>query len=153
DGSVIHLNTNSEVRICYTARIRHVRIVRGEALFRVERDAARPFRVSTDTAVIRAVGSEFDVYQQSARTRVAVVHGQVNLLALLPKRPTPLRHWDITTLTTLPGYNDVLVAEEQASVGIEGDIHKGRQPNFQSPADWAQRRLIFDNAPIADVAS
>src|ERR1700733_6084452 len=45
DGSVIHLNTSSKVALRFGAQTREVRLLQGEALFRVHHDAARPFRV------------------------------------------------------------------------------------------------------------
>jgi len=51
---VVYLNTHSHVAIRFTAHTREVRLLDGEALFRVHHDTSRPFRVSTDDAVVQA---------------------------------------------------------------------------------------------------
>ena len=61
DGSVIELNTQSRVSVRLTAKAREVRLIEGEALFRVHHDAARPFRVYAGSATIEDVGTQFNV--------------------------------------------------------------------------------------------
>jgi len=134
DGSVIRLNTDSRVQVHYTRQVRDVELVKGEALFTVENDPdRRPFQVSTGTAVVHAVGTEFDVYRQPERTFVAVVDGKVHVSA--------------------SGLRDSLSAGEQASIGLDGQIRKDAEKNFQPARNWAQRRLDFDEATLAQVAA
>src|SRR6185312_16037325 len=45
DGSVVNLNTDSRMKVRYTATRRTIHLDRGEALFDVARDMARPFVV------------------------------------------------------------------------------------------------------------
>ena len=52
DRSVVQLNTDSRVEIRFSKTAREVRLLRGEALFSVEHDATRPFRVHTDLSLI-----------------------------------------------------------------------------------------------------
>jgi transmembrane sensor len=61
DGSVVDLNTDSEVRVRIGSREREVRLVRGEGRFQVAHDQARPFVVSAANAEVRAVGTAFAV--------------------------------------------------------------------------------------------
>src|SRR4029077_8169699 len=55
DGSVIDLNTNSDVRVRLGAHQREVQLLRGEVRFQVAHDAARPFVVAAADAAVRAV--------------------------------------------------------------------------------------------------
>src|SRR5581483_6720366 len=57
DGSVVFLNTNSKVRVESSTAERHIELVRGEARFKVAKDAGRPFTVGTATAAVRALGT------------------------------------------------------------------------------------------------
>ncbi len=68
DGSVLHLNTDSEVTVRYSHGERLVELERGEALFQVAHDDQRRFRVAAGEAGVLAVGTRFDVYR-SIRTR------------------------------------------------------------------------------------
>lgn len=61
DGSVISLNTDSEVLVDYTKARRAIELVGGEALFDVAKDKARPFVVRASNTQVRAVGTSFSV--------------------------------------------------------------------------------------------
>ncbi len=61
DGSTIALNTDTEVRVHYSSGARHVDLTRGEALFQVAKNKARPFDVEAGSTTVRAVGTAFSV--------------------------------------------------------------------------------------------
>nr|WP_263282718.1 FecR domain-containing protein [Sphingomonas nostoxanthinifaciens] len=54
---------------------------RGEALFRVRHDPARPFRVQVGEAHVEDVGTVFDIIRDGRETRVAVAEGSVRYAA------------------------------------------------------------------------
>jgi len=61
DGSVVTLNTSSEIVVRYAAAQRNIELVQGEALFDVAKNKQRPFIVQTGTTQVRAVGTSFSV--------------------------------------------------------------------------------------------
>ncbi|HEU0095322.1 MAG TPA: FecR domain-containing protein [Rhizomicrobium sp.] len=61
DGSVVFLNTNSEMVVRYTQAQRYIELLHGEALFDVANNKKRPFIVQTGTTQVRAVGTSFNV--------------------------------------------------------------------------------------------
>lgn len=61
DGSVVFLNTNSEIAVRYTASLRFIDLLQGEALFDVAKNKQRPFIVQSGTTQVRAVGTSFNV--------------------------------------------------------------------------------------------
>lgn len=79
DGSLLLLNTRSEVRVKFTAQQRTVRLVTGEVLFQVAHDQSRPFIVETDHGVVRAVGTAFCVHIDSGQAAVTVTEGVVEV--------------------------------------------------------------------------
>lgn len=79
DGSILHLNSNSEADVRFTANGRKVRIVKGEASFDVAHDPARPFDVEARSAVIRAVGTAFNVRVRPSVIELTVTHGTVDV--------------------------------------------------------------------------
>ena len=85
DGSRVILNKFSELAWTPNAFTPSERLVRlkGEALFEVETDAARPFRVVTENAEVLVMGTSFNVraYPQDEATEVAVLTGRVTLHA------------------------------------------------------------------------
>jgi transmembrane sensor len=79
DGSVLHLNSDSEAEVRFTNNGRKVRIMKGEASFDVAHDRARPFDVEVRSAVIRAVGTAFNVRMRTALVELTVTHGSVSV--------------------------------------------------------------------------
>ncbi len=82
DGSVIDLNTDSDVRVRIGSHKREVRLERGEGRFQVAHDATRPFTVSAANADVRAVGTAFSVrLHDSKQVDVLVSEGTVAIAA------------------------------------------------------------------------
>lgn len=146
DGSVILLNTNSKVAVHYSRNQRNIRLLEGEALFTVEKDAARPFIVTTDSARVRAIGTQFNVnHSRSSTTRVAVLNGIVQVTQAATLRPDQ----DISSGDMEPVR---LVAGDEAQVDALGRIARSPRPNPQRAIAWRERRLIFPGNSVADIA-
>ena len=79
DGSVMMLNTDTELEVAYDADERIVRLLRGQASFQVAKAPGRPFRVLAGHKRITAIGTEFDVRLERARLQVALLHGVVKV--------------------------------------------------------------------------
>ncbi|MES1199973.1 MAG: FecR domain-containing protein [Pseudomonadota bacterium] len=77
DGSVVTLNTNSELRIRYSKQTRRVELVRGQALFKVAHCADWPFIVAAKGQAVRALGTEFEVRLDGPAFEVVLVQGRV----------------------------------------------------------------------------
>jgi len=77
DGSSVDLNIGAEIALHFTSQIRGVRLVKGEALFHVTKDSARPFVVSAGTVAVRAVGTAFAVRLEPNAVDVLVTEGSV----------------------------------------------------------------------------
>jgi transmembrane sensor len=77
DGSTIHLNTNTRVRVSFAYGRRSIELERGEALFSVAKDPEHPFVVRTALASAIAVGTAFGVRREAGWTRVTVLEGRV----------------------------------------------------------------------------
>ena len=135
DGSMLDLNSQSKVRVRFSTHERRVELLRGQALFRVTRDAARPFIVSTDTTQVRAVGTQFDVYRKSGGTVVTVIEGRVAV-------PPP---------GLLQQEGEVLLAAgEQLTVTPES-ISQPRAADVTLTTAWTQRKIAFRGATLGEV--
>jgi transmembrane sensor len=138
DGSVARLNTVSQVRVRFDDGRREVRLLEGEALFKVAHDSARPFRVLTADAVIRALGTEFNVYARERETRVAVVEGKVEVA-----RPA-------AAAASKPAQ---LIAGQTAHIRRDADgVHEGMADVAQTIA-WRERRLVFQEETLGEIAA
>ena len=96
DGSVVLLNTNSQIKVDYNNEHRNIRLLQGEAHFTVAKSAARPFRVYAGNGRVQAVGTAFSVYLKNNTINVTVTEGRVELASVnrpstnrLPPRGTP----------------------------------------------------------------
>ena len=144
DGSVVQLNTGSRLSVRLDRRARRIELPEGEAYFRVAHDTSRPFLVATPTATVRAIGTEFNVYSRSADTEVVVLKGRVGVTAGAS-----------SGARSVPAGGSagpiVLGARESIVLDSEGRASRtaARQP--EEAVSWMQRRLVFDNEPVARV--
>ena len=79
DGSVMTLNTNSEVRVKFSDNARRIDLERGEAFFQDVKDPNRPFVVYAGDKRVVAVGTAFSVNVGADDLRVIVIQGAVRL--------------------------------------------------------------------------
>src|ERR1700693_49456 len=90
DGSVIALNTNTIVETDLSRHFRQIYLRKGEAHFQVAHDRSRPFLVHAGDAVVRAVGTEFEVrVLTDQRIDVVVNEGRVEVQATAPPPSSP----------------------------------------------------------------
>jgi transmembrane sensor len=76
DGSVVLLNTDTELTASYSMRSRSIQLDHGEALFKVE-PSAKPFTVEASGTRTRALGTEFDVRSDTGGVAVTLYKGSV----------------------------------------------------------------------------
>ncbi|MBX5462494.1 MAG: FecR domain-containing protein [Steroidobacteraceae bacterium] len=77
DGSNVSLNTDTALDVEFSEGQRLVRLRRGQAIFSVAKDSARPFLVQAGDRQVRATGTLFDVYLAQDRLQVVLAEGEV----------------------------------------------------------------------------
>lgn len=82
DGTVMHLNTDSQVEVVFADDYRNIRILRGEAHFEVAKNREYPFRVYAGDGRIEAVGTAFSVYFNQQEVDILVTEGRVAVATL-----------------------------------------------------------------------
>ena len=172
DGSLVQLNTNSELRVDIKPDERRIVLERGEARFTVAKDPNRPFVVKTPQATVRALGTVFNVQIAAQGTDVAVLEGHVEVATQAqdtfrsgsaestpdlaerlkgtrgsaPGRPqigSKLREQEVSALHL------VLGSGEQAAVTPEGKILPDVGPPIERVVGWTDRRLVFREETLA----
>ncbi|MGB6306827.1 MAG: FecR family protein [Steroidobacteraceae bacterium] len=136
DGSTVELNARSTVKVRLTDRQRDVALLEGQALFRVAKDKHRPFIVSAGDAQVRAVGTEFDVYRKQAATVVTVVEGRV----------------ETYEQSGSPGAATVVLSAGEQLTVLPNTLTKPTRTDTGVATAWLQKRLIFEETPLSDVA-
>lgn len=79
DGSHVELGPDSAIAVDYRAEARIVRLLAGQAMFEVQADPSRPFRVTAGGVTATVLGTGFEVRTIGAATSVAVRHGRVRV--------------------------------------------------------------------------
>lgn len=79
DGSVVSINTNSNVAVALKTAERRVQLVRGEAWFQVMKDRSRPFVVEAGPVRALAVGTAFSVRRRDNGADILVTEGVVEV--------------------------------------------------------------------------
>lgn len=133
DNSHLFLNADSKIRVQYFPASRNLSLVRGEAIFEVAKDPARPFRVTAQAMTVTAVGTMFGVDIMNDAVGVRVYHGVVTV-ARANRQTLTLRKGDWLTL----------------------DPHKGMQGGQFDPAtyqNWRTDWLEADKMPLSYVVA
>jgi transmembrane sensor len=152
DGSVVELNHGARVTTEFTATARRATLARGEALFTVAKNPARPFIVRAGGVDVRAVGTAFSVRLDAAAVEVLVTEGRVALA----------RTEDGTerTANRTPGASSALgppasevAAGHRATVSLTSteppQIVAVSSQAIAHQLDWQPTLLDFSSAPLA----
>ncbi len=136
DGSRVTLNTDTRLRVRFTERDRIVLLDHGQAYFKVAKDQARPFEVSTRNGTVRALGTEFEVYQQETQVLVTLVEGKVMVSE--------------TNGTDAPGENGARkVLQPGELIALKpGAPAEVRRASIEHSTAWMAGKLVFDDAPL-----
>jgi transmembrane sensor len=79
DQTKVTLDADSAIDIAYVDGTRGVRLVRGQALFRVAHDRTHPFRVAAGDRIVTALGTRFNIRQRPHETRILLLEGSVGV--------------------------------------------------------------------------
>lgn len=165
DGSVIRLNTDTEVTVDYGPAVRRVRLRRGEAHFTVAKNKARPFIVAVQSGErafeVRAVGTAFNVRLDPTAVEVLVTEGRVAVdntvtgevstasppvaAPVLPAIPLFLDAGHRVLLPMGPG--------NQAAVEAVPAVTPVAAPEVERALAWRTQRLEFEDEPLAVVVA
>ena len=148
DGSLMELNSNSVARVDYSAHQRIIHLDRGEAFFKVDHDASRPFWVAAGGGWVRDVGTEFDVYLRATNVQVTVSEGAVRAGAsrdaLAAVHPAEARSPDSVTLTR---------GEQADLAGSSAHARMLSPEELAEAMAWRSGTVYFDNRPVAEVVA
>jgi transmembrane sensor len=150
DGSTVELNARSRLRVRFSHAERLVDLIDGQALFRVKKDAARPFIVLSNGTRVRAVGTQFDVYRKTTATTVTVVEGRVAVTGV----PAPIPAGG-SSETSGGGGSEApifLSAGEQVTLAPQITPHAVRV-NMADAIAWTQKKLVFDETPLSEAVA
>jgi transmembrane sensor len=139
DGSSVDLNTESEIAVRMSDERRLIVLRKGEAHFRVAREAGRPFEVQGGGSTVRAVGTAFLVrLRDGAHAEVLVTEGRV---IVAPSGAGPRKGGAVAPM---------VVAGEVATVRRDR-VTLTRVPSsaLTSRLAWTEGKIVLDEEPLA----
>lgn len=135
DGSIVLLNTNSQIKVDYDEEYRRIRLLQGEAHFTVTKNAERPFRVYAGSGRVQAVGTAFSVYLRGDAVDVTVTEGRVAVASVSERQTEALRQQATPEgANQSPGSN---VIADSGLVEALGTIKAGESATIRSAPDAA----------------
>lgn len=131
DGSTAELNSRSRIEVRFDGARRLVLLQEGEALFAVEKDAARPFVVDAGLGRARVTGTRFDVSRDTDQLRIVVESGSVEVAGRADK----------TAVSVGAG----------SAVRIDASGHAGQVRDYPVAAAlaWRQGQIVFADTDLA----
>jgi transmembrane sensor len=141
DGSVVELKAGAQIVVHFSATQRDVRLVQGEALFTVAKNAARPFVVATGLAKVRAVGTAFAVGLRPQAVAVLVTEGTVAV-----ERATSAAQASLPVSS-----GNALVVPNSISPDVPLRVEAVTADEIERRLAWRAPRLELSNTTVADI--
>lgn len=152
DGSTIELNRGARVAVDYTGTERRVRLLQGEALFTVAKNAARPFIVHAAGIDVRAIGTAFNVRLGADDVAVLVTSGRVQVAP-----PVPETSLASTAMAAAAVAIPVLEAGDSVVVPLAAtaanlpQVTRLTETEVARQLVWQPKLLDFQSTPLAEV--
>lgn len=134
DGSEVQLNASSAIAVDFIDKGRTVRLLRGEAFFKVAHAPERPFMVVAGTANVVALGTAFGVGYGNDDTGVTVTENAVQIV-LTGSQAGPDRVKQGEQAIYDHAKRSTVVARVDGLVALA----------------WRRRKIAVDNAPLSYV--
>jgi transmembrane sensor len=155
DGSRVDLDALSNMRVKFTGDERTVELVSGQAIFRVTKDAKRPFIVHADGARVRAVGTQFDVNRTPLGAVLTVLEGGVAVRTSsgpsVDSFGSSSRSETTVHQLSAPGIGSKVEAGQQVTIS-RGTITIPQSVDTSAVTAWTRKLLIFTSTPLPVVA-
>jgi transmembrane sensor len=145
DGTRVELNAGANIATTYTASERGVRLVHGEVLFEVTKDASRPFVVTAGDIQVRAVGTAFSVRYGVSKVDVVVTEGKVSV---------EQAGSEIGKLPLYLGVGDKAeVSVDMSQSVLESEITNLTGDEIAAALAWRGKRIEFTGTPLAEAVN
>ena len=164
DGSQVALDSQSEVKLRYSAHARELTLTKGQARFDVFHDVERPFSVAADGHKVIATGTAFNVDLLGSSLLVTLIEGHV---VVLPQGAgtrfvgpaAPGASAQVTGLPVTPadkGRGPDSLSRIVLDAGEQLVLSPTAPPNIlhvnvDRATAWENGELVFDNEPLSDV--
>ncbi|HEV2598083.1 FecR family protein [Sphingopyxis sp.] len=136
EGSIVTLDSETEMRLHESPRERRVDLVGGRAFFRVAADPSRPFIVNAGGKSVRAIGTAFEVSFEHGNMVVTLAEGKV--------RVEEAAAGTGSGTDMAPGGQLVIGADHNWTL---------RRVDVAKETSWTEGRLIFMRDPLSEAVA
>ena len=151
DGSVVTLNTNTIVESDLRGRTREIYLRKGEAHFQVAHDRSRPFLVHAGDAVVRAVGTAFEVrVLTDQHVDVVVNEGRVEVQPALPAPAPQNSHAHPAAAPTVRALN---AGERLSTASLDYAVIPVTAQQVSTELAWREGAIVFDGERLSDAVA
>ncbi len=152
DGSIVTLNTNTIVETDLRRNARELYLRKGEAHFQVAHDRSRPFLVHAGDAVVRALGTAFEVrVLTDEHVDVVVNEGRVEVQATAMPAP---QNTDAQTRPAAATTVRALKAGERLSTASHDyAVTPITAQQLSSEMAWREGAIVFDGEPLSEAVA
>jgi transmembrane sensor len=150
DGSIVTLNTNTIVETDFRRHTREIYLRKGEAHFQVAHDRSRPFLVHAGDAVVRAVGTAFEVrVLTDQHVDVVVNEGRVEVQATapMPASANPSTQTRTAAATTVRALN---AGERLSTASHDYAVTPITAQQLSIELAWREGAIVFDGEPLSE---
>lgn len=145
DGSLVTLNTNSQILVDFNDTARNIRLIKGEAHFEVAKDESRPLSVVAGNNTVRAVGTAFNVMRGSKdNLEVAVNEGRVAVFSPAGKPDSWIKKSSVSETALVAG--DVLTITDN-----EYHIRQYDAIEMENRLAWQDGMVMFEDDTLQEV--
>ena len=151
DGSVVTLNTQTTLRVRYSATERRLELIDGQAAFDVAPDPGRRFVVMAGGSMVRALGTRFDVYKAGDTVTVTLLEGKLEVRRLQPPPAPPVE--DARPAEPAVATAAQLVAGEQIRLADDGAMTAMAKVDVARVSAWRAGKIDLDDTPLAEAVA
>jgi len=149
DGSIVTLNTNTIVETDVGRSVRQIYLRKGEAHFAVAHDRLRPFLVHAGDAVVRAVGTEFEVrLHTDQHVEVVVAEGRVEVQPEAAALQSPAT--DARGRGTAAIVRAVSAGQQLSTATADYPVIPVSAAQLSSDLAWREGAIVFDREPLSE---
>ena len=135
DGSVVSLNQNSTLDVQYTPQERTLKLLQGEAFFKVAPQGNHRFVVKSANTQVRVIGTAFNVRLAPSWVYVSVREGVVN----------------VNSTGDRENYSTTLSAGDALRINLDTGLQKASPSTPDRAGAWQSGQLIFKRTPLHEV--
>lgn len=146
DGTLVQLDRNSVIDVHFNEHYRRIDVIRGNALFDIGKDPARPMLVSVGQHVLQDIGTVFDVKRDGPVDTLTVISGHVRVLNAPEASAKGVAISPLTGLAVA----DVTAGQQiELSASGAGPVHPVK---IAQTTAWLPTEIRFEHETVEDVA-